>query len=316
MSTKILIIDTFEEKFIKHLSARTKNVVYIPGAPAEVVGYEVGDAEILILNSGVRVDRDFLDRAESLRLVVRAGVGLDHIDLGYASEKGILVKSTPGGNANSVGEHALGVLLMLLHHLHRASAQVRQFQWKREENRGRELGAKTVGIIGYGNTGRSVAKKLSGFGCKVLAYDKYLSRFGDRYAKESTLEEIKEEADILSFHVPLTKETQHMGDWAFFKSFARQLVVLNFARGEVVDLESLILGLDLGKISAAGLDVLENEKLDKLTPKQQSLYQSLFERDNVIVTPHIGGWSYESRENMNKLILGYIDEYFNEMSGG
>jgi D-3-phosphoglycerate dehydrogenase / 2-oxoglutarate reductase len=303
----VLIIDPFTDDFIQALSRLPIALSYRPEAKREDVLKLISGQEILILNSKVQVDRTLIDAAPALRLVIRAGVGMDHIDEAYLAEKGIAVHNTQGANADAVGEQTVGMLLALRQHLLRADRQVRQFQWQREANRGWELGGQTVGLIGYGHTGRAVARKLSGFRCRVLAYDKYLDGYGEMFANQSTMHDIFQYADILSLHVPLTEETHEMVNQSFLARFRRPIMLLNLARGPVVHLPALLAALDEGKVIAAALDVLPNEKFDQLSDAERALYEQLFARENVILTPHIGGWTYQSRENINQRIIELVE---------
>ncbi|MDX1906870.1 MAG: NAD(P)-dependent oxidoreductase [Bacteroidia bacterium] len=303
---KVLVVDSFPQIFIEALQALPIELTYVPQAQREEILHLLPDQEILIINSKIKIDREAADIATRLRLVLRAGVGMDHIDVPYLAQKGCRAYYMAGGNADAVGEQALGMLLALRHHVVRADKQVRSFVWLREANRGQEIGEKTVGIIGYGHTGKAVARRLSGFGCQVLAYDKYLSGYGDAYVRAADMAEIFAEADILTLHIPLTDETHRLVNDDFLARFQKPITFLNLSRGPITDLSALLRALDSGKVTGAALDVLENEKMDKLTPEQRADYENLFSRDNVIVTPHIGGWSVESLRNINNMILDYV----------
>ena len=302
----VLIIDKFSDFLLKELKTLPLSTTYLPEITPEQVYARIADYEILVLNSKVRVDRKLVELAPKLKLAIRGGVGMDHFEMDYLAQKGILAKNTAGANAVAVAEQTLGMLLALRHNLIRGNDAVKQFQWPREINRGREVKGKAVGIIGFGHTGSAVAQRLQGFECGILAYDKYKSGFGNAWVKEVQMEEIFERADILSLHVPLTEETHYLVNEDFVKSFKKQIVLLNLARGSVVKLEALIAGLDSKSILGAALDVLENEKMDMLTERQEALYLNLFQRDNVILTPHIGGWSLASRQNISEGILQHI----------
>lgn len=295
----VLLIDPFSEEMLTDIRALGAELVYVPAADRAEVLRLLPDADVLVLNSKVRVDMALVADAPKLRWVIRAGVGMDHIDVAGLAAHNIRAVYTAGANADSVAEHALGMLLAVQHKLFRAHAQVRQFQWEREPNRGTEIGGKTVGIIGFGHTGSALARKLQGFGCHILAYDKYKPA-------NSTLEAIFEEADIVSLHIPLTPETKLLADDAFFARFRKSITFLNLARGEVTDLAALIRALDSGKVRCAALDVLENEKFDSLTTEQRMRYENLFARENVLLSPHIGGWSHESKRNIEAAIVAYI----------
>lgn len=305
---KALIIDRFPENFLDQMHQRLGKVEYFPDRNRAEILAKLPDVDILVMNSRIQLDREAIDVAENLKLVVRAGVGMDHIDSAYLKEKGIRVENTKGGNADAVGEHTVGMLLNMRHHLHQANDEVKNFHWNREPNRGWEIGGKTIGLIGYGFTGKSVAKKLSGFGCHVLAYDKYLHNYSDSYAKEATMDELFREAEIVSLHVPLTNETRSLANRLFFESFHRSIHFLNLARGPIVNVADLLKALDKGSVLAASLDVLPNEKLDQLSTEETEQYKDLFSRKNVFLSPHVGGWTHESLENINQKILSFVDE--------
>ncbi len=242
----------------------------------------------LVVRSKVIIDSKFIDRVPSLSCIGRVGAGMETIDVEYAESKGISCLNSPEGNRDAVGEHAVGLLLALIDNIARADAEVRQGLWRREANRGIELGSLTVGIIGYGNMGQSFAKRLSGFGCRVVIYDKY---------KEiGTLEEVQREADVVSFHVPLTDETHHYLDTGFIEAMAKPFFVVNTARGAVVDTEALVQGLERGKVRGAALDVLEYENMqaDGLGDVPVSM-QYLMRSPLTVLTPHVAGWTVESK---------------------
>lgn len=306
---KILIIDKFPATFPEKLASLDVQVDYRPEAQRTEVLQAISDTQILILNSKVKVDQELVDAAPELSLVLRAGVGMDHIDMQYLTDQKIKVFNTSGGNADSVGEQTIAMMLSLLHNVTKADKEVRKFQWLREENRGRELQFKTVGIIGFGHTGQAVAHRLRGFKCPILAYDKYKSGFNSEQVKETDLETLLQESDIITFHVPLTPETHYWANEAFFSKLKKSIYLLNLARGPVVYLPALLTALDSGKVLGAGLDVLENEKLKRLSDEQLSWYEDLFKRDNVILTPHIGGWSVESRNNINQMLIDMVKQH-------
>ena len=315
MRPKVLITDTFPQEFRDAIERLPVHMLYRPDASRSELLHELEDAHIFILNSGINVDREVADAAPRLEMIIRAGVGMDHFDLPYMEQKGIKVLNTKGGNAEAVGEQTIGMLLAMRHWIVRSDQQMRRFQFIRHPNRATEIGGKTIGLIGYGFTGKAVARKLSGFDCRVLAYDKYLHDYGDQYAGQASLEEIIGQAEILSFHVPLTEETHHWADEAFFASFPRPIWLLNLARGPVVHLPSLLKALDHGQVIAAALDVLEHEKqLDSLSPDLRNIYEDLFSRDNVIVSAHIGGWSWESLSKINGKIVTYVEQWLDSKS--
>ena len=267
---------------------------------------QIGDYEGLIIRSKTAIDEEILEQAPRLRFVARAGAGLDMIDLDAASQRNIQVFAANEGNRDSVAEHVVGMLLGLLANIVKADREVRQGVWDREGNRGIELMGKTVGLIGYGFNGSAAARRLSGFGCRVLAYDKYLTHYGDDYAQEATLERLMAEADVISLHVPLTDETRLMVNDDFVAKAARPFFLLNIARGEIVRLASVVKGLESGKIRGACLDVLENEKLNTLTPDQQKAFDYLRTSTRVILTPHVAGWTQESYVKINEVLVKQI----------
>jgi D-3-phosphoglycerate dehydrogenase len=300
---KIFIVDDVHELLITGLSDLGHNVLYLPNANRADIIRLIEEQEVLVVRTKTPIDAEVLGAAKKLKVIARAGAGLDNIDLNLASERGITCFNAGEANSDAVGEHTLGMLLMLLNHLSRAHAQVKQGIWLREANRGLELAGKTIGIIGYGNTGKAVAKKLSGFGVKVLVYDKYLTGFGSKWVVESNWNQIAAEADILSFHVPLTVETKYYLHQHLIEQFKKPFFLLNLSRGKVVKTDDLILGLDQGKILGCALDVLENENLAELNLEEKKLFEELSKRENVILTPHIGGWTKESYAKISEVIL-------------
>ncbi|MEM9987667.1 MAG: NAD(P)-dependent oxidoreductase, partial [Bacteroidota bacterium] len=237
---QITLIDPFPDEFIEALSQLPVQVRYEPQAQREQVLPWLKDTEVLILNRKIQVDREAIDAAPKLRRVIRAGVGMDHIDEDYLAQKGISAHNTAGANADAVAEQTVGMLLALRHHLHRADRQVRNFEWRREPNRGTELAGRKVGLIGYGHTGKAVARRLSGFRPQVLAYDKYLQGYGEIYAAPASLEQIFQQAEVVSLHVPLTEESHEMVNQDFLERFAQPIYLLNLARGPIVHLPSLL----------------------------------------------------------------------------
>lgn len=261
--------------------------------------------DALVIRSKFKITQDILDSAINLKCIGRVGAGMENIDVEYALSKGIKCVHAPEGNRVAVGEHALGMLLMLLNNLKRADDEVRHGIWKRAENRGYEIAGKTVGIIGYGHMGSSFAQRLQGFDCTILAYDKYKTNFGNEFVKESTLHEIFNRADIVSIHLPLTEETYHYINAEFIQSFKKHIYIINTARGKCLNTEHLVDTLESGKVIGACLDVLEYESvsfehIDIATLPAPMQY--LLKSDKVILTPHIAGWTHESNYKMSKII--------------
>ena len=261
----------------------------------------------LIVRSKTIIDRDLLGENPTVKFIGRAGAGLDNLDLDYLTEKGIAVLHASEGNRDAVGEYTAGALLSLMRNIPRANSEVRNRIWEREGNRGEELMGKTVGIIGYGNMGQSFAKRISGFGCNVLAYDKYKTGYGDAYAKEASMDMLFAEADILSLHIPLTPETRKMVDLSYLHRFKKKIILVNTARGEIVSLTDLAQAIQSNQVRGAVLDVLENEKLNTFSPEQKLAFDTLAEKTNVIFTPHIAGWTFESHVKINVALIQKIE---------
>jgi D-3-phosphoglycerate dehydrogenase len=303
---KILIADSMHSSLFDMLRDQGWEYSYNPEFRREDILEAIPGYEGLVIRSKTFVDETMLAAAKNLRFIARAGAGLDLIDLEAAGKRNIEVFHAGTGNRDAVAEHALGMLLGLFNNILKADREVRNGIWDREGNRGVELMNKTVGIIGYGNNGSATAKRLSGFGCKVLAYDKYRDNYGDAYAKESSLEKIMSEADILSLHIPLTDITRYLINDAFVSNFSKPFYLLNLSRGEIVSLDAVVNGLQSAKILGACLDVLENEKIGKLTPAQQEAFDYLRASDKVVLTPHIAGWTHESYVRINEVLVEQI----------
>jgi D-3-phosphoglycerate dehydrogenase / 2-oxoglutarate reductase len=266
----------------------------------------------IVIRSRFKIDKTFLDKATNLQFIARVGAGLESIDCDYASAKGIHLIAAPEGNANAVGEQALGMLLSLFNNLNKANNEVKLGQWKREANRGHELEGKTVGIIGYGNMGKSFAKKLRGFDVTVLCYD-ILPNIGDANATQVSLAELQERADVLSLHTPWTPETDKMINTDFIHSFQKTFWLINTARGNSVVTNDLVEALKSGKILGAGLDVLEYEKLSFETlfeGEKPAAFEYLLQAENVLLTPHIAGWTFESHQKLAQTIVDKIKRLF------
>jgi D-3-phosphoglycerate dehydrogenase len=306
---KILIADTMHNSLFGMLEYENWEYTYKPDAKRTEIMDLIGEYDGLIIRSKTFLDAELLNCATNLKFIGRAGAGLDLIDLKIASEKGIQVFHAGVGNRDAVAEHAVGMLLCLFNNILKADREVRSGIWDREGNRGVELMKKTVGIIGYGNNGSATAKRLSGFGCRVLCYDKYRDQYGDAYAIESSMEEIMQEADVLSLHVPLTELTRFMVNKDFIARFSKPFYLLNLSRGEIVHLESVSNALRTGKVLGACLDVLENEKIRKLSEEQQDIFDALTRSDRVIFTPHIGGWTHESYYRINEVLVRQLKDW-------
>lgn len=282
----------------------------------EEIEAKIQDYNGIVIRSRFKIDKSFLDKAINLQFIARVGAGLESIDCDYARSKNITLIAAPEGNRNAVAEHSLGMILSLFNKLNTADREIRSGHWNRESNRGHELDGKTVGIIGYGNMGKSFAKKLRGFEVEVLCYD-ILEDVGDTNAKQVALEEFQQKVDVVSLHIPWTPETNKMVNAEFMDGFAKPFWLINTSRGKNIVTKDLVAAMQSGKILGAGLDVLEYEKLsfetlfqDDNTPEA---FQYLLDAPNVILTPHVAGWTFESHERLAQVIVDKIKEkYFGQ----
>jgi D-3-phosphoglycerate dehydrogenase len=268
----------------------------------------------IVIRSRFTMNAGILDHAPHLRFIARSGAGMENIDVPYCEARHIALFNAPEGNRNAVAEHALGMLLGLMNNLGPADREVRSGQWNREENRGWELDGKTVGIIGFGNNGSAFARKLRGFDVRVLAYDKYLSGFGDQHVTECSLQQLMHEADVVSFHVPQTPETIGMLNHDFIRNMEKPFWVLNLSRGRVVDTAALVHGLETGKVRGAGLDVLEYESTsfeNWLNPETApGPLKYLLKSNQVMLSPHVGGWTHESYFQLSNVLADKVLAWF------
>ena len=310
---KVLITDVSTSILQEGLREFGFEVTNKPDIDQAYVEQHIHEYDGIIVRSKITLFADTLLKAEKLKFIGRPGSGLDLIDLTYCLQNGIAVCRSATSNSNAVAEHALGMLLAWMNNLVRSNNEVKSMIWRREANRGFEIMGKTVGIIGFGNTGSRFAKKLLGLDVKVLAYDKYKERYAKAYphVQESNLEEICKNADVLSFHLPLNEETKYYLNTDLIEAFEKPFVVINTSRGPIVDTQALINGLDKGMIRGACLDVLENENPQKYTDKQQDMYTNLFSRDNVMLSPHVAGWSAKSKIQMESFLLDEIEKKVN-----
>lgn len=282
----------------------------------EEIEAKIHDYHGIVIRSRFNIDKTFLDKAINLQFIARVGAGLESIDTDYAEIKKIKLIAAPEANRNAVGEHSLGMLLSLFNKLNQADREIRSGQWNREKNRGFELDGKTVGIIGYGNMGKSFAKKLRGFDVDVLCYD-IMKDVGDANAKQVSMEELQQKADVLSLHIPWTSETDKLVNADYIGAFAKPFWLINTSRGKNVVTADLVEALKSGKILGAGLDVLEYEKLSFETlfeeDKIPDAFQYLLESEKVILSPHIAGWTFESHIKLAQTIVDKIKAiYFGE----
>lgn len=302
---KVIVAANAHVYLIDSLTEKGFDVISVPNATDTELATLLTDAHGLIVTTRF-IHSNMIDQAPLLKWIGRLGSGMELIDVAYANTKGIQCYSSPEGNSNAVAEHAIGMLLSLLHRINVSNEEIKDGKWNREANRGTELAGKTVGIIGFGNTGSNFAKCLASFEVSILAYDKYKKGFGNQQVKETDLQTLLEEADIISFHLPLSAETKHFCDEALLQQMNKQPWLLNTSRGEVIDTKALVLALQKGRLKGACLDVLENEKIDSLSIQQTQELEFLNSRSDVLLTPHIAGYSQEALYKMAKVLLEKI----------
>jgi D-3-phosphoglycerate dehydrogenase / 2-oxoglutarate reductase len=307
---KVLIVDEVHPVIKEELTSLGLQCDFFPDYSRSDFIRIIHEYYGIILRSRIELDREMLSAATMLKFIGRVGSGMESIDVAFAGQRGIHCLNSPEGNRDAVGEHALGMLLSLMNHICRANRQVKQGKWIREGNRGTEIKNKTTGIIGYGNMGGAFAMRLQGFGSRVISYDKYKTGYSDAFTTESTLEEIFETADILSLHVPLTKETRYLVDDDFLAKFRKNIWLVNTSRGGVVNTKDLVKHLKAGKVLGAALDVMEYEdsSFEVLKDHMPEEFEYLRNAGNVLLTPHIAGWTVESKYKLAKVLVDKIKE--------
>lgn len=302
---KILITDKVHPVLIQTLEENGFFVDYHEDLDPSLLPDIIHQYHGIIINSKIILHKALIDKATLLTWVARLGSGMEIIDVPYCKKKKIMVVNAPEGNANAVAEHEIGMLLALHNNLLRSDREVRQFTWSREKNRGTEMKGKTLGIIGLGHTGSAMAHKLSSWGLSVYSYDKYRKRYPAslRFVHKVELEELKRKADIISFHIPLTDETRYLIDSAFLEDCKIGVIISNTSRGKICKTEDLINALISGKVGGACLDVFENEKPETYSAGEKAMYQKLFGMENVVLSPHVAGWTHESLYGISAVIL-------------
>lgn len=306
MAISVLITDDLHPVFKQKMDQAGVHYDDMPKIKQEDVRGIIANYEAVIINSKITIDKAMLDRAHKLRFIGRAGSGMEIIDTIYAEQKGIYCSNTPEGNRDAVGEHTVGFMLDLLHNITNANSDVRQRLWKREQNRGEELREKTVGILGYGHMGSAVAEKLYGLCPRVIAYDKYKKNFSSLFVEEVDQKKFYEETEILSIHLPLTDETTWLVDRTYLTRFQNLQYVVNTARGTNLVTEDLVNMLMENRLHGAALDVIEEENPANFSKKFEENFNNLTKINKLVVTPHIAGWSNESRQKIAELLASRL----------
>lgn len=310
MSNKVIVTAAVHPFLLATLEQKGFEVCYEPNISYDELHLKIADAVGLIVTTRLKIDATIIDNAKALKWIGRLGSGMELIDTALAEAKGILCVSSPEGNCTAVGEHSLGLLLNLMHRIHRAYGAIKMGQWIRDENRGDELTGKKVGIIGFGHTGAAFAKVMTGFDVELLAHDIYPRALGWQqfpHVKMVNLETIQQEAEVISLHLPLTPLTKHFANTHFFEQLKQQPYFLSTCRGGVTSTQALLEALQNQQIIGAGLDVLENERLDSYSQAEKANLEALMAQPNFILTPHIAGYSQEAYYKMSKILLKKLE---------
>lgn len=310
---KVLFIDTVHEILQQRLEQN--NVLCVDGTslPLEKIQVIIREMDGVVIRSRFRLDKDILDFAPQLKFIARSGAGMENIDEKYCEKRNIQLFNAPEGNCTAVAEHALGMILTLFNHLKKGDEEVRKGVWDREGNRGIELTGKTIGIIGYGHNGSAFAKVLKGFDCKILAYDKYKTGYGNDWVHESSLEEIYQQAEVISFHIPQNEETIYWANDDFFQQIKHAFYLINLSRGKIVKTSALVNALKSGKTKGAVLDVLEYESTSFENVFQNDIpedFKFLISSDKVLMSPHVGGWTNESYFKLSNVLADKVEAAF------
>lgn len=301
---KVLVTDYVHDNLIVGLKSMGYEVTYDANFKASDLEAVLPELTGIVINSKIKMFAERIQLGKKLKFIARLGSGLEIIDLEEADRQGVHVFNSPEGNRNAVAEHAIGMLLNLANNIQKGDREVRQRIWNREQNRGFELAGKTIGIVGLGNTGQSMVRKLSGWALEIIYYDPYVAE--SDYIESVSLKELQLRADIISLHVQLTSETRNIVDTSFINKCKRGFVLINTSRGGVVNTKDVVNGLENGQILGACLDVFENEKPLTFTSKENSLYNRLYDMENVVLTPHVAGWTHQSLLRISQVLLQRI----------
>lgn len=314
---KVLFLDTVHDHLSNHLQRMGWQCDTEYSASHSEILEIIGEYEGIVLRSRIKLDSEMLYAAKNLKFIARAGSGMEGIDEDVAKGLGIHCFNAPEGNRDAVAEHAMGMLLSMFNRIHLSDRDVRKGIWEREQNRGTELLGRTVGVIGYGNTGYSFAKRLSGFGVLTYGYDKYKKSFADNFAIEVEMDVIFNEAEVISLHVPLTEETFHLVDDRFFDRLSNPIYLINTSRGPVIDTDALVRAIENGKVLGACLDVMEGERSTFENFGSGEIPESiqyLLDSEKVILTPHVAGWTIESNIKLSQVLVEKITRIFSDQN--
>ena len=306
MALRIIITAPAHPFLMETLTQHGYEVMYEPAISYDALSKIIDTATGLVVTTRLKIDQSIINAATQLKWIGRIGSGMELIDTEFATSKNIQCMSSPEGNCTTVGEHALGLLLSLMNRIHSSYAEIKNGQWIRDANRADELTGKTVGIIGFGNTGSAFAKVLSGFDVKILAHDIYKTNFDTAQIKQVSLQEIQKQANVISLHLPLTELTHHYANDSFFNACVQKPYFLSTCRGAVTNTDALLKALQNQVVSGVGMDVLENEQLDSYTSSEQARLQAFMAHPNFILTPHIAGYSHEAYLKMSQILLGKL----------
>ena len=303
MKEKFLLLSETPDFFVTDLEKIGFEVEINPQPVYQHVLEKANNYAGILIRSGIKLDETLIEKASNLKYILRPGSGLDIIDIAFAKRKNITVINSPEGNANAVAEHALGMLLSCLNKIPESFDEVRKYIWDRNKNSGNELMGKTIGVVGYGNTGSAFVKKLSSLDVRVLVYDKYKSGFEKPWFQETNMENIFNNADIVSFHIPLNQETKNLINKEFLNKFKKQILLINTSRGKILNTKDLLEAIQNRKVEKACLDVLENESPTNFTKEEATVFEELLKTKKVLITPHIAGKTSQSEEKIFSMLI-------------